>query len=102
MPAEQCPLCEAKLRLAMGLYSSVWLCESDERHYLSLTEWSEWVRGERSTAQVMALLASRSRCEPCVVCGLPTPYMPSTPISERFGYVEGVGQLCSVCCNAEA
>jgi hypothetical protein len=36
----------------------------------------------------------------CVVCGKKSPYLTSTPISLRSGYVEGAGQGCfqsSVC-----
>jgi hypothetical protein len=33
----------------------------------------------------------------CVLCGKTTTYKTSTHIDMRFGYVEGVGQLCSTC-----
>lgn len=35
--------------------------------------------------------------EKCVVCGVETKYMFSTPISERQDYVEGAGQFCKKC-----
>ena len=35
--------------------------------------------------------------ELCIRCGKPTPYHPSTPITLRRYYVEGSGQLCSLC-----
>ena len=30
----------------------------------------------------------------CSLCGVQTPYMDTTPIHERIGYVEGAGQGC--------
>lgn len=81
----------------MSALSSAWVCESNADHYLSLVEWAEWVQGKRSTDTVMQLLSHRTRYETCVICGLPTPYHPSTPVGDRYGYVEGAGQLCSVC-----
>ena len=33
----------------------------------------------------------------CVVCGIKTEYTKDTPISERFGYIIGGGQLCRKC-----
>ena len=33
----------------------------------------------------------------CVLCGNQTQYKTSTHIDMRFGYVEGVGQLCGHC-----
>jgi hypothetical protein len=30
----------------------------------------------------------------CISCGLETPYLESTPVGERVGYVEGIGQDC--------
>lgn len=30
----------------------------------------------------------------CVICGKESPYLRSTDISERIGYVEGGGQAC--------
>ncbi|MFA5360576.1 MAG: hypothetical protein WC320_01200 [Candidatus Paceibacterota bacterium] len=33
----------------------------------------------------------------CVVCGEETRYFKDTPISLRFGYIEGAGQLCPSC-----
>lgn len=30
----------------------------------------------------------------CILCGAETPYYFSTPIHERFGYIEGAGQAC--------
>ena len=33
----------------------------------------------------------------CVVCKKETPYLTSANIDERLNYVEGAGQLCSVC-----
>lgn len=33
----------------------------------------------------------------CVICSDPTPYLKTTPIDERSGYIEGVGQLCETC-----
>ena len=35
----------------------------------------------------------------CVICGKETPYLYSTHINYRIGYVEGLGQLCSECYN---
>ena len=35
--------------------------------------------------------------EDCVLCGKKTPYLKSTNINFRHGYVEGAGQLCSGC-----
>lgn len=35
--------------------------------------------------------------EHCVICGKETPYLISTHIDYRIGYVEGVGQLCRTC-----
>ncbi len=35
--------------------------------------------------------------EDCVLCGKKTPYLKSTNINFRYGYVEGAGQLCSDC-----
>ena len=35
--------------------------------------------------------------ELCIRCGKPTPYHPNTPITLRRYYVEGSGQLCSLC-----
>jgi hypothetical protein len=35
----------------------------------------------------------------CVICNTTTPYNTDTHIDERKNYVEGVGQLCSVCYN---
>jgi hypothetical protein len=33
----------------------------------------------------------------CVVCGITTPYNKSKSIEQRYGYIEGVGQLCLDC-----
>ena len=33
----------------------------------------------------------------CVCCGTETKYTVDTPIDQRFGYVEGAGQLCRSC-----
>ena len=33
----------------------------------------------------------------CVLCGTETNYTADTPIDQRFGYVEGAGQLCRSC-----
>jgi len=41
----------------------------------------------------------KEKIEVCVLCGKPTPYLITTPINEREGYVEGAGQLCANCCN---
>lgn len=30
----------------------------------------------------------------CILCGAETPYYFSTPIHERYGYIEGAGQAC--------
>jgi hypothetical protein len=30
----------------------------------------------------------------CVICGAESPYYFSTPIDQRFGYIEGAGQGC--------
>ena len=35
----------------------------------------------------------------CVSCGVETAYDVSTHVDMRNGYVEGLGQLCSVCYN---
>lgn len=35
--------------------------------------------------------------ERCTLCGKITEYTKDTPISERFGYIEGGGQLCKDC-----
>ena len=35
--------------------------------------------------------------EICVCCGAETEYGKETPIAERFGYIEGAGQLCRGC-----
>jgi hypothetical protein len=35
--------------------------------------------------------------EECVLCGKKSPYLKSTNINFRHGYVEGAGQLCSDC-----
>jgi len=35
--------------------------------------------------------------ELCVICGKETPYVRSTPIDMRYGYVEGAGQCCREC-----
>lgn len=35
----------------------------------------------------------------CVICGKESPYEYSTHIDLRYGYVEGVGQLCRSCYN---
>ena len=32
--------------------------------------------------------------DPCVLCGKKSPYLRSTNIYERIGYVEGAGQAC--------
>lgn len=37
--------------------------------------------------------------EECVLCGKKTPYVKSTHVDYRKGYVEGAGQLCSDCYN---
>ena len=33
----------------------------------------------------------------CVCCGTETEYRKDTPIGERSGYINGVGQLCRKC-----
>lgn len=33
----------------------------------------------------------------CVICGVDTPYEFQTHIDLRYGYVEGLGQLCEKC-----
>ncbi len=35
--------------------------------------------------------------EKCVMCGESVPYLKSTHIDRRVGYVEGAGQLCKDC-----
>lgn len=35
----------------------------------------------------------------CIMCGVETPYDFETHIDLRIGYIEGAGQLCSVCFN---
>lgn len=35
--------------------------------------------------------------EVCVMCGDSLPYLKSTHIDRRFGYIEGAGQLCQYC-----
>ena len=42
-------------------------------------------------------LQDKNKKDRCVVCGALTEYTRDTPISERFGYIEGVGQLCRKC-----
>ena len=37
------------------------------------------------------------RIEHCVVCGEETPYTIDTHIDFRYGYIEGMGQLCRIC-----
>lgn len=37
------------------------------------------------------------KIERCVLCGKKTPYLTINPISERYYYVEGCGQLCEKC-----
>ena len=37
----------------------------------------------------------------CVMCGNVTPYDFETNIHLRYGYVEGMGQLCQPCYNGE-
>jgi hypothetical protein len=37
--------------------------------------------------------------EKCVMCGNLTPYEFETNINLRYGYIEGMGQLCSDCYN---
>ena len=37
----------------------------------------------------------------CVMCGEITPYDFETNIHLRYGYVEGMGQLCQSCYNGE-
>ena len=37
------------------------------------------------------------RAEKCVLCHADTGYTFNTPVEERDGYVEGVGQLCWKC-----
>ncbi len=39
----------------------------------------------------------KEEIEKCVLCGEPTPYLITTPISERNYYIEGSGQLCGNC-----
>lgn len=35
--------------------------------------------------------------ETCVLCGKATDITRETPVDERFGYIEGAGQLCREC-----
>lgn len=35
----------------------------------------------------------------CVMCGKDTPYLRSTHVDMRFGYVDGAGQTCEDCYN---
>lgn len=35
--------------------------------------------------------------EKCALCGKLTSVLKKTPISKRYGYIEGAGQLCSRC-----
>ena len=35
--------------------------------------------------------------EKCIICGFETKYIFSTPIDQRTGYIEGMGQLCTRC-----
>ena len=35
--------------------------------------------------------------DPCVSCGAYTGYKFSTPVAQRYNYVEGSGQLCAKC-----
>jgi len=39
--------------------------------------------------------------EKCVMCGESVPYLKSTHIDRRVGYVEGAGQLCKDCFQKE-
>ncbi len=39
----------------------------------------------------------RAKKELCVLCGRETEYLCTKPVSERFFYVEGAGQLCPDC-----
>lgn len=39
----------------------------------------------------------QSDIEHCVVCGSATEYKKDTPINERVGYAEGIGQICHDC-----
>ena len=42
-------------------------------------------------------LLSDTTPELCVLCGKETGYLFNTPISERFFYIPGAGQLCEEC-----
>ena len=35
----------------------------------------------------------------CVLCGAETPYDVTTHVDNRYGYIEGAGQLCKECYN---
>ena len=35
--------------------------------------------------------------ERCVICGRKTEYEECEPIRNRYGYIEGVGQVCCTC-----
>ena len=35
----------------------------------------------------------------CVSCGIETQYLKTDSIYERYGYIEGAGQLCNACYN---
>ena len=51
------------------------------------------IKGNKNTEQNK----SDAPIEKCVVCGAETPYIFSTPISQRKYYVEYSGQLCQGC-----
>lgn len=40
---------------------------------------------------------TKEKRERCAVCGKITEYTKDTPLSERFGYIDGGGQLCKDC-----
>ena len=42
-------------------------------------------------------IAAKEEKDICVICSSKTNYAKSDNISERVGYVEGVGQLCEAC-----
>ena len=45
------------------------------------------------------VIYSTPKTEKCVVCGVNTGILESTPIEFRDNYIEGAGQLCNKCYN---
>jgi hypothetical protein len=49
---------------------------------------------------VLGFLKKNPKKDKCVLCGRETPYTRETSIDERYGYIEGSGQLCEQCYNS--